>query len=78
MLATGDRQGGNNEQGGTECLDLGIYLVGLGLVLLLIPNVILPLFGFPTTEEVWIRVVGFTLDDDGALRSQALHPVDNI
>lgn len=34
------------------------YLLGLGLTLLLMPNVLLTLFGFPPTEEVWIRVVG--------------------
>ena len=32
--------------------------VGVGLGFLLIPNVLLPLFGFPITTEVWIRVVG--------------------
>lgn len=34
------------------------YLLGLGLVLVLAPNVLLGLFGFPPTQEVWIRVVG--------------------
>jgi hypothetical protein len=36
----------------------GIYLCGLGLILLLVPNLILPLFGAPPTNEVWIRVNG--------------------
>ena len=36
----------------------GVYLVILGLTLLVIPNVPLPLFGLPTTNEVWIRIVG--------------------
>lgn len=36
----------------------GIYQPLLGLVLLLIPNLLLPLFGFPATSEPWIRVVG--------------------
>lgn len=36
----------------------GVYEVGVGLGFLLIPNVLLPIFGFPTTTEVWIRVVG--------------------
>ena len=35
-----------------------LYLVGLGLVLLLIPNTLIRLFGYPETHEVWIRVVG--------------------
>ncbi len=34
------------------------YLVGLGLVLLAMPNVLLGVFGMPTTTEVWVRVVG--------------------
>lgn len=36
----------------------GIYLCVLGLLLLLAPNLLLPLFGAPTTNEVWIRVNG--------------------
>ena len=36
----------------------GIYLLGLGVVLLTIPNVPLTIVGLPETHEVWIRVVG--------------------
>lgn len=36
----------------------GIYLLGLGVVLLTIPNVPLTIAGLPETHEVWIRVVG--------------------
>jgi hypothetical protein len=36
----------------------GIYLCGLGLTLLLVPNPILRVFGAPPTDEVWIRVNG--------------------
>lgn len=36
----------------------GVYLLGLALVLLIVPNVLLGLFGLPPTQEVWIRVVG--------------------
>ena len=36
----------------------GIYLLLLGVVLLVAPNMLLGLFGLPTTTEVWIRVVG--------------------
>jgi hypothetical protein len=39
-------------------LGWGLYEVGVGLGFLLIPNVLLPIFGFPTTTEVWIRVIG--------------------
>ena len=36
----------------------GVYLLGLGVVMLIIPNVPLRIVGLPETHEVWIRVVG--------------------
>ena len=36
----------------------GLYLMGLGVVLLFAPNMLLGAFGMPSTTEVWIRVVG--------------------
>lgn len=36
----------------------GCYLLALGAALLLTPNLLLGLFGFAQTQEVWIRVVG--------------------
>ena len=36
----------------------GIYLLILSVILLLIPNVPLAVLGIPTTNEVWIRIVG--------------------
>ena len=39
----------------------GIYLLGLGLTLLLVPNLILQFFGAPATSEVWIRINGMFL-----------------
>jgi hypothetical protein len=38
-------------------LIFGIYLIFVGSGFLLIPNTILPLFGFPKTDEPWIRVM---------------------
>jgi hypothetical protein len=35
-----------------------VYLLLLGLVLVVSPNMLLALFGIPATGEVWIRVVG--------------------
>lgn len=35
-----------------------LYLFGLGAVLVVVPNVLLGMFGIPETNEVWIRVVG--------------------
>lgn len=39
----------------------GIYIVGLGLVLLVVPNVLLQAFGFEPTREPWIRVLGIVV-----------------
>lgn len=39
-------------------LVFGVYLAGLAAILLVAPNILLGLFGLPTTSEVWIRVVG--------------------
>jgi hypothetical protein len=39
----------------------GVYLIGLGAILVVTPNTLLALFGFPNTSEVWIRVVGMLL-----------------
>lgn len=35
-----------------------IYMFALGSVLVAAPNLLLTSFGFPETQEVWIRVVG--------------------
>jgi hypothetical protein len=35
-----------------------VYLLLLGAVLLVAPNLLLQTFGLPPTSEVWIRVVG--------------------
>jgi hypothetical protein len=39
----------------------GIYLCVLGLFLLLVPNLLLRLFGVSPTHEVWIRINGMFL-----------------
>ncbi|BBN57143.1 hypothetical protein TRE132_52680 [Pseudomonas chlororaphis subsp. aurantiaca] len=36
----------------------GLYMLLLGAALVLAPNLLLPLFGFALTDEVWIRVMG--------------------
>ena len=36
----------------------GIYVIVLGVILMVIPNVLLAIFGLPATTEVWIRVMG--------------------
>jgi len=36
----------------------GIYVIVLGVVLMVIPNVLLSIFDIPATTEVWVRVVG--------------------
>ena len=35
-----------------------IYLYVLGFVLVVLPNLLLSVFRFPETNEVWVRVVG--------------------
>ncbi len=35
-----------------------VYMVVLGAALLTVPNLVIGAFGFPSTSEVWIRVVG--------------------
>ena len=42
-------------------LVFGIYLSVQGSILLVIPNVLLGLFGIPETNEVWIRILGLLL-----------------
>lgn len=42
----------------TTLLVFGLYLVGMGLGLAAIPNVVLGTLGFPATSEVWVRVLG--------------------
>ncbi len=42
----------------TSILAFGVYLAAVGAILLLVPNLLLGLLGFPPTNEVWIRVVG--------------------
>ena len=42
-------------------LAFGIYMVVVGLALLVIPNVLLSLLAYPTTTEIWIRILGFVV-----------------
>lgn len=39
----------------------GLYDLVLGIILLVTPNVLLGLIGFPSTAEVWIRIVGMVI-----------------
>ena len=45
----------------TSIVVYSVYLIAQGLVLLVIPNVALGLFGLPTTQEVWVRILGYSL-----------------
>ena len=40
-------------------LAFGIYMVVIGLALLAVPNLLLGLFGYATTTEIWVRILGF-------------------
>ncbi|MBK9926931.1 MAG: hypothetical protein IPP66_16795 [Anaerolineales bacterium] len=39
----------------------GLYLVGLGIVLLVVPNLWLGIFQIPATHDIWIRILGMLL-----------------
>ncbi|MGB2927400.1 MAG: hypothetical protein WBB70_00655 [Desulfobacterales bacterium] len=39
----------------------GLYLIVIGLGFLVMPNLVLRLFGFPETSEPWIRVMAMLL-----------------
>jgi len=45
----------------TSIFVYSIYLFAQGVLLLVIPNVALGLFGLPTTQEVWVRILGYSL-----------------
>ena len=45
----------------TSLFIYGIYILLLSLVLMIVPNFFLSLFGFSMTTEVWLRVVGLLL-----------------
>lgn len=42
----------------TSILVFGVYLAAVGATLVMAPNLLLGLLGFPPTNEVWIRVAG--------------------
>jgi len=42
-------------------LIFGIYSSLMGVVLLFLPNIILPLFGLPVSGEPWLNLLGFVL-----------------
>ncbi len=48
-------------KGARSVFVFSIYLFILGAILILIPNVLLNIFAFPETNEVWIRVVGLLI-----------------
>lgn len=45
-------------RGARSVFVFGIYMVAMGAALMVMPNVVLSLFGVGTTSEVWIRIVG--------------------
>lgn len=44
----------------------GIYMIANGVSLLIAPNAMLSLFGFPSTDDVWIRILGLLMSVLGA------------
>lgn len=45
----------------TTMFVFAFYLAGLAAIFLIIPNVLLSLFGLPETNEVWIRALGMVV-----------------
>lgn len=39
----------------------GLYSILMGIVLLFVPNIVLPIVGLPISNEPWIRLLGFVL-----------------
>jgi len=42
----------------TTLLVFGVYLIGMGLGFVFMPNMLLRTLGLPATDEIWSRVVG--------------------
>lgn len=42
----------------TSILVFGMYLIGMGVGFVFMPNTLLDMLGLPLTDEVWSRVVG--------------------
>ena len=57
----GDHSEGTVNKARVSILVFGVYTVTVGLALLLVPSVLLSLFAYPTTTEVWIRILGFVV-----------------
>ncbi len=55
----------------TSVFVFAIYLFALGLVLVVVPNLLLRVFGIAETDDVWIRVVGMLVLILGYYYSQA-------
>ena len=45
----------------TSVLVFGVYVLALGAALLVVPNLLLGVFGIAATQEVWIRILGGVL-----------------
>jgi hypothetical protein len=45
----------------TSLIVQSIYVIITGLQLIFVPNMLLGMFGFPPTTEVWIRVLGIVV-----------------
>ena len=58
---------GVRRSAGLTVLLFGAYLILLGTTLVLIPNVLLGIFGIPDAHEVWIRILGGVLAAIGYL-----------
>jgi len=58
-------------QAAKSILIFGIYVILLGIILVVAPNVLLGVFGVAPTTEVWIRVLGVVVGILGFFYIQA-------
>jgi len=56
--ARADQKSQGMSRAGKSVLVFGIYLIGMGVNFIAAPNLFLSMFGFPASNDVWIRVVG--------------------
>ena len=58
---------------GKSILVFGIYLIGTGMTLLFIPNLLLKILGIHETNEIWIRIAGCLTINIGIFNVLAAH-----
>ena len=53
----------------------GLYLYVVGLTLIFVPNLLLSTLQMPETQEVWIRIVGYSHSASAFITIDAARPM---